>query len=163
MRIKKLIFNFLPSSTNKNISSFYLYFVSTLTDYYDDDELIRGREDTSKLLSPQIDGNLAHCFEFWLAVTFNIYIFFNCHHFVTLLIRYYMNGALVGDLSVYYYFETENGHNQSETVWKMSNSHGDHWNYARINYEGGNSSITHLIIEGHALESETGKNLIKYK
>ncbi|CAF0741650.1 unnamed protein product, partial [Brachionus calyciflorus] len=83
----------------------------------------------SKLKSPKITGDSKQCLTFW----------------------YYMYGSRTGELSVYLNIEKQpNVFVQSPAIWKMKNSHGDHWNLAHVQYDGFNSSVVNFIIEGYA-------------
>lgn len=68
-------------------------------------------------------------------------------------------GSRVGELAVYYnIMSATNTLSQSKTpVWSMKNSHGNHWNLAHVQYEGGNQSINNFIIEAYAGYSSSGK------
>ncbi|CAF0741635.1 unnamed protein product, partial [Brachionus calyciflorus] len=116
--------------------TYYIFFESE-DDYYDYYWWggSSGSRDRSKLISPNINGNLKQCLQFW----------------------YYMYGTRVGELSVYLRVKNENGnYTQSQAVWKMKNSHGNHWNLGNIQFEGGNQSVTNFIIEGYAGTSSSG-------
>ena len=82
----------------------------------------------SRLMSPRVDGNLKQCFEFW----------------------YHMYGDDVGRLSVYYLVDNGSGSLQltNNAVWMKKDNHGDHWQFAQVQYEGGNSSVAHFVLEG---------------
>ena len=103
-------------------SSYYIYFE---TDWY-----WSGYNELSRLMSPRVDGNVKQCFEFW----------------------YHMFGSDVGRLSVYYYVDLGNGNLQltNEPVWMKKENHGDHWQFAQVQYEGGNASVAHFVLEGFA-------------
>lgn len=60
-----------------------------------------------------------------------------------------MNGYRVGQLSVYLNILKENNIlvEGKEPIWRMASTHGDHWNLAHIQYDGGNKSINNFIIE----------------
>lgn len=68
-----------------------------------------------------------------------------------------MYGSSVGVLSVYLRIRNNDGtFSQSPAIWTMKNSHGNHWNLAHVEYEGGNTSVSNFIIEGYANRLSAG-------
>ena len=69
-----------------------------------------------------------------------------------------MYGSGSGRLSIYYYVDKGNNvFEQSKSpVWVKKNSHGDHWQFAQISYEGRNQSISNFIIEGYVGSYSSG-------
>lgn len=68
-----------------------------------------------------------------------------------------MSGYSVGVLSVYLRIKNSDGSFlQSPAIWTMKNSHGNHWNLAHVQFEGGNQSVNNFIIEGYANSLSSG-------
>jgi hypothetical protein len=64
---------------------------------------------------------------------------------------------------VYYYVKDSDGIQMSQTkpVWKTKYDHGPHWLFGRVQFEGGNQSVTNFIVEGYAHGNSYGIRSIK--
>jgi hypothetical protein len=64
----------------------------------------------------------------------------------------------VGSLSVYYLVNKGNDVFEQTTtpVWTKKGNHGSHWQFGQVAYQGGNQSISFMIIEGYSIVTNEG-------
>lgn len=58
----------------------------------------------------------------------------------------------MGELSLYYNIKLDDDKfvQSQEKLWHKKKTHGNHWLFARVQHEGGNSSIVNFIFEAYA-------------
>ena len=70
-----------------------------------------------------------------------------------------MTGSRVGRLSVHTNVEVSQGvfEKSKDPLWRRDTDGGNHWRLAKVDYRGGNVSVSNLLIEAYASAKSTGK------
>lgn len=76
----------------------------------------------------------------------------NLGRFMVLFDDYIYIGNQVGELSVYYNLENDQGtfDLSEKPVWQMKNNHGPHWQFGRVQIAGGDSKLKNIVLEANA-------------
>ena len=70
-----------------------------------------------------------------------------------------MTGSRVGRLSVFVNVAITLGvfEKSTDPLWQRDTDGGNHWRLAKVNYQGGNVTVTNFLIEAFANSKSTGK------